>query len=478
MPTIRPLVALVLLLSSARADEPIALGDRRELLVDDFLLEHLEGATLQLHAPEPREVVLVCDAPWEGNTSAYFTLFQDGDRFRAYYRGSHFDETTKRGTHPEFTCYAESRDGVRWEKPSLGLVPFAGSTANNIILSDPEASHNFAPFRDTNPAAPPEARYKALAGGKTPVNGKPRPCLHAYVSPDGIRWKRLQDEAVITAGAFDSQNLAFFDATRGVYRAYWRYFTAGSTDENGWKPKGVRAIRTAVSRDFRTWDDPVDLDYGDAPDEHLYTNAIRPYDRAPHLFLGFPTRFQPAHQQVEPVFMTSRDGVRFRRWPREIIPITAPEDRDGNRSNYLAHGLFQLPGQDRELSVYATEAYYTGPGSRLRRFAYRVDGFVSARAEATGSVLTKPFTFTGDALFVNLRSGGPTRFELQDAAGRPLPGFSLQDCAPLQLDEIETRVAWTGGSLAPHAGQAVRLRAALDRADWFAFRFGPSAPAP
>ena len=60
--------------------------------------------------------------------------------------------------------------------------------------------------------------------------------------------------------------------------------------------------------------------------------------------------------------MTSRDGVLFRRWSEELIPITAPKDRDGNRSNYMTWGLLQLPGNDRELSVYATEAYYAGPG--------------------------------------------------------------------------------------------------------------------
>ena len=104
---------------------------------------------------------------------------------------------------------------------------------------------------------------------------------------------------------------------------------------------------------------------------------IQPYFRAPHLLLGFPTRFQPKNEQVEPVLMTSRDGRHFRRWPEPLIPITAPEDRDGNRSNYMTWGLLELPGREGELSVYGTEAYYAGPGSRVRRFTFRTDGFVS-----------------------------------------------------------------------------------------------------
>ena len=197
--------------------------------------------------------------------------------------------------------------------------------------------------------------------------------LHAYHSADGIRWSRMASEPVITAGAFDSQNLAFWDPVRSEYRAYWRIFA-----------EGVRAIRTATSQDFLHWDQQADLRYVDSPVEHLYTNAILPYTRAPHLFIGFPTRFQPQTEQVEPVFMSSRDGVLFRRWPAALIPITAPQDRDGNRSNYMTWGLLELPGRPNELSVYATEAYYAGPGSRVRRFTFRTDGFVSVHADSEG----------------------------------------------------------------------------------------------
>src|SRR5262249_22216363 len=150
------------------------------------------------------------------------------------------------------------------------------------------------------------------------------------------------------------------------------------------------------------------------------------YYRAPHLFVGFPTRFQPKNQQVEPIFMTSRDGVKFRRWSDPLIPITAPKDRDGNRSNYMTYGLLQLPANDRELSVYGTEAYYAGPGSRFRRFVFRMDGFVSAHAEATGGTLvTKPLRFDGKKLSLNIVSNGESRVELRDAEGKALAGFSF-----------------------------------------------------
>lgn len=444
------------------AGSPTDVGSRRELFVDDFLIDRMTDAELKPHQPEPKEVVIVCDAPWEGNTSAYYTLFRDDERFRMYYRGWHFDEGTKALAHHEVTCYAESSDGIHWTKPELGLFEFDGSKKNNIVWVGPGATHNFTVFKDTNPNCPPAARYKALGGAARGL-GKG---LLAFQSPDGVRWSLMAEAPVITAGAFDSQNLAFWDGARGEYRAYWRIFT-----------DKVRAIRTATSKDFLRWENQADLQYADSPNEHLYTNAILPYFRAPHLFLGFPTRFQPKNQQVEPVFMSSRDGVLFRRWSEPLIPITAPKDRDGNRSNYMTWGLLPLPGQERELSVYATEAYYAGPGSRVRRFTFRTDGFVSVHAAAKpGELLTKPIRFTGKELEINhaTATGGAVRVELQDADGKALPGFTLDACDAISGDEILRVVRWKSGSdVSALAGKTVRLRFQMKDADLFSFRFAP-----
>ena len=70
------------------SDASIGIGSRLELFVDDHLIERFSGAELRLHRPEPQNVVLRFDAPWEGNTCGYVTVFQDGDIYRMYYRGS------------------------------------------------------------------------------------------------------------------------------------------------------------------------------------------------------------------------------------------------------------------------------------------------------------------------------------------------------------------------------------------------------
>jgi hypothetical protein len=464
----------------AGAAEPIDIGSRLELFVDDYLIDRLSGdAQLRLHKPEAKEVAIVTDKPWEGNTCGFYTIFQDGDLYRMYYRATNHDVLIGQSTHPEFTCYAESRDGIHWTKPELGLFEFQGSKQNSIVW-DGVGTHAFTPFKDANPDCPPEAKYKAL-GVTLNVPNSPVPVsrdehgLYAFQSPDGIHWALMSK--VPLKGAFDSQNLAFWDATLGAYRAYWRIFTEGVTDADNWKPAGYRAIRTAVSRDFVEWGDSVDLTYVDSPNEHLYTNAIQPYERAPHILLGFPTRLLNT-SQTEPTFMTSRDGRTFHRWDEALIPVTAPEDRDGNRSNYITWGLVRLPHSDREYSVYATEAYFVagGPHSRVRRFTYRVDGFVSVRASAQGGhLVSKPLLFSGRKLVVNFATShqGSLAVELQDTKGKPIPGFTLADCLPLNGDEIEKTVAWKGGAdVSPLAGKSVRLRFDLKDADVFSFRFG------
>ena len=140
------------------AAQVVPIGSRRELFIDDFLIDSLVGGARRMqHAPQPREVVLVHDRAWEGNTSGYHTFFADDGRVRAYYRGSQSNPRIAGGaTRHQVTCMAESDDGIHWHKPSLGVIAFDGSTANNIV-HDGDARHNFAPFKDTRPTARPSS---------------------------------------------------------------------------------------------------------------------------------------------------------------------------------------------------------------------------------------------------------------------------------------------------------------------------------
>src|SRR5271165_1676121 len=162
--TLLVLTLLGAVLGSSPAVQPIDIGSRLQLMADRTLVDKLGGGTrYDLHRPTPQGIAVVMDKPWEGNAVNYVTVFQDGDLYRLYYRGAdvQYSKDDYRETHPEVTCYAESRDGIRWVKPELGLFEFNGSKGNNIVWNG-IGTHNFTPFKDTNPGAAPEERYKAL----------------------------------------------------------------------------------------------------------------------------------------------------------------------------------------------------------------------------------------------------------------------------------------------------------------------------
>lgn len=473
------ILAVLLLTSACYAAEPadsIEIGSRRELFVDDLLIDVLRGdAELKLHHPVPRDVVFKADRPWEGNLMFHVSMFRDGGIYRMYYRGWHYDEQRKTMSQHKVICYAESRDAIHWTRPELGLVEFQGSKKNNIILDCNQgvASNGaFAVFRDGNPKCDPAAQYKALA-----LHSKAGAGLYAFGSADGVRWSLLDDRPRITRGKFDSHNLAFWDAEAGVYRAYWR-----------WSDHGVRAIRTATSSDFLHWSKGVDLQYGDVPREHLYTNAVQRYRRAPHLLIGFPKRFVPQRESPtgfampgvsDGVFMSSRDGVRFRRWMEAFIRPGPQPGRWVNRNNFTAWGMIETPssleGAATELSLYSTEGYYRGPATRLRRYTLRQDGFVSLHAPLSGGeLITKPIVFDGTKLKINFSTSvaGSVRIEMQDPGGHPIEGYALADCPDIFGDEIERVVTWNQGSdVSRLADKPILLRLVVKDADVYSFRF-------
>jgi hypothetical protein len=468
--------------NSARSGTAVAavieLGDRRELFVDDYLIERRRGVELRQHKPVPRNVVFDHDVPWEGNTSAYHTVFQDGKLFRAYYRGSHYDPPNK---YTAVVCYAESHDGIEWYRPELGLVNYKGSTRNNIIWNGP-GSLNFTPFRDTNPNCRQGEEYKAL--GSPHSNTHEEQALCAFKSADGVHWSLLSKKPVMdhTVGLnlFDSQNVAFYDPQRGCYVEYHR---------DSIYPDGVRyrQIMTCTSKDFRRWSKQQLLDYGDAPLEHLYTNAVKPYYRAPHIYMGFPKRFSADRRMPgniaggisDTVFMTSRDGLHFKRWSEAFVRPGLQPERWETRNNMTAWGMLEtandLPTAPKELSIFTTENFYQGEGSRLRRFTVRVDGFVSANAPLKGGeLLTRPFTFEGGALSLNVgtSAAGSVRVEIQDGDGKALKGHTLRDCDEIYGDYLERTVTWKGAAdVSALAGKPLRLRFTLSDADLYSLQF-------
>jgi hypothetical protein len=464
----------------------VDIGSRLELFVDDFLIDRMEGVRMKLHEPRSMGTVMVFDQPWEGVTSAYVTVFWDGSIFRMYYRG-HSDPsyTIKEGVssdeyvapeHPAVTCYAESKDGITWTRPNLGLYEFNGSKENNIVWTGIGAQ-TFSPFLDGNPKAPAVERYKAVASSnKDWDTGKP--VLLGFVSPDGKHWRQQKDNPLITDGAFDSLNVAFWDAEREQYTAIYRDFD-----------HGVRSIKYSSSSDFVTWTRGQWADFGDAPPTHLYTNATAPYRRAPHIYIALPRRFLPwktyfpEMKAVTPgvsdvVFMSTRDGVHWNRFEEAYLRPGLHERNWAHRANTPAKGIVQ--NSPEEMSIYV-ERDYTFPSNRLERLTLRTDGFVSVNAGYPGGeFVTKPLLFAGLELLLNYSTSGngSIRIEIQDAAGYPIPGFLLEDSPVIFGDRIDEPVIWKHpkgrtdtSPLKRLAGKAVRLRFVMRDADIYSLQF-------
>jgi hypothetical protein len=489
---------------TAQGSDALPLGSRRELFVDDSLIEKFVGATaLRLHPPTAQEIAIKFDQLWEGNASGYMTVMRDGDPLRMIYRGHRMIWTEKRMrmANSPVVCYAESRDGLTWSKPNLGLFAWRGPgakemrdpKANNIVWPGSTEANTFVPFLDTRPGCPADEKFKA-------VGGVQKTGLLLFKSPDAIHWTKVSDKPIFTGGTLDSMNTVCWDAERNRYVLYFRAFAGGELG------KGLRLIGMAHSPDLHSWSEPVLLEYPGSPPQQMYTNQIAPYLRAPHIWMGFPTRYvdRPMTDQLrslEPtalraeltaayarigsdltdgVFMSSRDGVRFRRWDEAFLrPGPQAEGRWMYGDNYQNYGLYETKsstaGAPNEISMLFSEGYWREELACARRYSMRLDGFVSLNAPFSGGeVITKPLTFTGSELTVNYATSaaGSLRVEIQDSSGNPFPGFSLADTGELVGDSVEQAIHWkNGANLGALAGKPLRLRFVLKDADLYSFVF-------
>ncbi len=453
------------------------IGSHRELFVDNYLIDKMEGTQLRMHSPVSAGAVLQFDKPWEGRYCGYISAFADGDRFRLYYRG--LPQAGKDGSNNEVTCYAQSFDGVHWQKPDLGIYEINGSTNNNIVIKDQAPlSHNFSPFLDAKQDIPDEERYKALAG--TEKSG-----LVGFVSADGLHWKKLRDEPVITKGVFDSQNVAFWSESESCYVCYFRTWSGGGY-------KGYRTVSRCTSIDFINWSEPVAMTFGDAPMEHLYTSQTHAYFRAPHIYIAYPARFMPGRKVLtkeqfaeiggeaqyssdssETCFMTSRGGNRYNRTFMEgFIRPGLGINNWSSRTNYTACGT--IPTCENEMSLFI-QRNYGQPTHYLERLTLRTDGFASINAPFVGGeITTKPFRFQGEKLTINFSTSaaGSIWVEIQDQQGQTIPGFSKNDCNEIIGDQIKRTVTWKGNPAVNSLSEKpIRLKFIMKDADLYSMKF-------
>ena len=202
------------------------------------------------------------------------------------------------------------------------------------------------------------------------------------------------------------------------------------------------------------------------PNEHLYTPCTQPYYRAPHIYIALPTRFMVKRGAATDILlMSTRGGNRFdREFTQSFIRPGIGSQGWANRANYAAIGIHQT--SPAEMSLFLTGG---------RRYTLRIDGFVSVNAPlAGGQLVTKLLKFTGDKLEINYSTSaaGQVLVEIQDADGKPIPGFTLADCKPIYGDHIARTVEWKAETdVSSLAGKSIRLHFEMSDADLFSLRF-------
>ena len=499
---------------------PVDVG--RQLFVDDFLIERT-NCTRTFHKAKwhPASPVVVPDRKWEsppdGERGAPSAMpYSDGvwyDPADGLFKMWYF------AAWGRYTCYAQSRDGIRWEKPKLDVVP-----GTNIVMdhtqTDLELEHTNGRDSATvwlDHAAPAGERFKMMCRDQGAGDHE------IFVSADGIHW----GEPVAATGAAQDRTSLFHNPFRGVWglslrstffrdpdRDRWHYaLTPPGGFENPGPWGAIRIRRYAEGNDLvdaagswprlgkpKWWKfergremammptvwlgaDRLDLRWrDDGAEPQLYNlDAVayeslmvgmfailravkppdRPYGKINELCVGF-----------------SRDGFHWDRPEREPILGVSDDASAWNAANIQSVGGCFLVHDDK-LHIYAS-----GRGSTLDRSKYRCstglatirrDGFASMDAEADGVLTTRPLLFHGSHLFVNLDAPrGRLRVEVLDSDGNVIAPFTREHCAGVTGDGTRLAVRWkdpVGGAsdLASLAGTPVRFRFLLESGSLFAF---------
>lgn len=463
----------------ARAAEPIDVGVGVQIFVDDGLLASRAGLVRRVvpcrKLPHP---VLEPEKAWEQKgidqrVYIYGTVLRDGPDglLRMWYnRGS-------------VVMLATSSDGIRWDRPALGLFDRGGSRENNVVFPYFTSPSVIRDDHDPDPAK----RYKMLgcARGKTIAP-------HGYCvafSADGLRWQLYPKNPVAPGG--DTCTLAQ-DPRSGEYLVFFK-----RTHQHLGHSR--RLVYLTTSRDMQQWSEPVLVMAPDAIDDRQVQGEGGRYGQFYDMsafacagqFLGFVTHFRfagrppeegpgqsPDDGPIDVQLVHSRDGRTWHRCEdrRPIIP-NGPFAYDAGCILGVANG--PVASGDKQWLYYT--AINTGHGGYLpkkritiARAEWTRDRFVSLEAAAAGGELvTRPLVFGGRRLLVNAAApGGSLRVEIQDAEGKPLGGFGLADCREIRGDQLDGAVSWKNAAdLALVAGRPVRLRIVMKDAQLFAVRF-------
>ena len=506
-------------------------GTEKQLFIDHRFIENSDGIRLAVNPPVKRPgAVLRADRPWDAFALGWYSVVEDDGLYRMWYYGAERDPRPTRiagqkgplghltgyevpaDTDPNSVptpglfrlCYATSTDGLTWEKPDLGLIEFDGSKDNNIVHEGYRLAYVFL-----DPHGREEERYKLIHWTG--------PGIAVATSADGLHWNEPAHQ--VSSLAADTQKMAWWEPRLGRYVVFLRVMV---DEESGPQfpfveavesespvlapkcPRPRRAVgRIEVDDILAPWPEAeirtvLAADEHDPPNSDIYTHGLYRYPYAADAYFMFPMTYQHFREGESPVpndglndtqFCASRNGIHWMRYERQpYISRGLAGDGDGGGTHgtewHFRHGkqLVQLYGASpwshggfRRLTLAERQDESNWGGGYIGAAVQRLDGFVSADAGfAGGSLVTPVLKFAGDHLELNIdvAAMGEARVELQDERGLPLPGFALDACDRVLVNDVDHTVSWKGqADLSSIAGTPVRLRLAMHSAKLFAFQF-------
>ncbi|MCX6621646.1 MAG: glycosyl hydrolase family 32 [Acidobacteria bacterium] len=446
---------------------PIDVG--RQLFVDDFLIDKTD-LRRQFHAAEysPSNPVLRPDRPWE---QVNYPLIDNpklqGPAAQPFSDGVWWDPKARLFKiwylcgSPFYTCFATSKDGLRWNKPTLDVKP-----GTNIVQA--RLGHSSTIWLDDDDPDP-KRRFKRFAPRFYGLSG-----LAFFHSPDGIHWSDVVNRSEGSAG----------DRSTMFYNPFRKVWVASLRSTEGIVLEPITAVDTMIGRrryyhEGRTPEQAPDLKVR----PQLYTLDAVAYESI-MLSLFTIWRGQPLDRPKPNELLTafSRDGFFWDRPSREVFIPVSERHGDWNWGNVQSAGGICLVVGDR-LYFYVSgnsgvKGTMTSGLSQTGLATLRRDGFASMESsEQEGTLTTRPVRFQGKRLFVNVAArSGELRVEVLDREGNVIAPLSRDKCDPVRTDTTIGEVRWKGAAdLSALAGKPVRFRFFLKRGALYAFWVSPDS---
>jgi len=482
--------------------KPLEIGDRKQLFLDDFIIEDCWALRRKVCQPLkfPKNPVLTADKPWEDDAccAVHVEHIPQNNKFRMWYLG-HLKsgrfispeagdwppDRRKAGFGPcYFMSYAESDDGCNWTKPMRDGENIKGFTRHNILFT----GHNFccpgAIMR--NPQGDDPSKTYLLFYRDMLAEGK---CSCLAWSRDGINW--VPDEKnPVQMGSSDTFCHPVYDEKNRQYLFYYRPFVyaSGLPMKHGPHTHYRRRIALSTTADFRHYSCPRCVMFPWENDRTHFDN-IRLF-RYEDYFMGFLACFDESEEGLGDIYLAwSRDGIHW-----DHSPADQPFIARGPEGTF-DHGL--IIGSTAPLQV-GNHLYMYYRGLSKGHFYHNqtggmglaktgIDRFVAVRADDEyGYLLTKELMIKGKRLAVNVSADmrphhppGEIRAALVRrperggfGAEQALPGFGMDDCDPIQADSETYTVTWNHSyDLSALQGRPVYIRFRLRNAELFAFQF-------